>query len=129
MMSAIYIIFLSVGAALVCSTLRVHRPEVATAVSLAAGLAALLLTGDSINEISEYIRQFVNMSNIEPEGIQVLVKSAGLTILCELGGQICSDAGESALAGRIRLTCRIAILCMALPFLIEILDSIGLYSY
>ena len=129
MMSVIYIILLSVSAALVCSMLRVHRPEIATAVSLAASLAALLLISDSLGEISKSIQRFVDMTYIEPEGIQIMVKSAGLTILCELGGEICSDAGESALAGRIRLGCRIALLCMALPYITQILNSIVLTGY
>lgn len=128
-MAAVYIILLSVSAALVCSMLRVHRPEIAASVSLAAGLAALLMTGDSAKEISQSIRQFVDMTNISHEGINIMLKAAGLSILCELGGQICSDAGENALAGRIRLACRITMLCMAMPFIMQILDSIGLFSY
>ena len=128
-MSAVYIFLLSVGAALICSMLRAHRPEIATIVSLASGLTALLLTGDSISEISKSIRQYAEIMNMEPEGIQVMIKAAGLTILCELGGQICSDAGENALAGRIQLACRVAILCMAMPFISQILDSVISYGH
>lgn len=125
-MSAVYIILLCVGATLVCSMLRVHRPEIASIVSLAVGLGALLLTGDAFGQAAESIKQFMNLVNVQARDTQVMLKAAGLTILCELGVQICCDAGESALAGRIRLACRMAMLGMAMPFIMQIINIIVL---
>ena len=125
-MSAIYIVLLSVGAALICSMLRVHRPEMATMVSLAAGLAALLLTGEALGDAAGSIQRFLDLASIHSGNAAVILKAAGLTILCELGGQICSDAGESALAGRIRLACRVVMLGMAMPFVMQIIEAVAL---
>ena len=125
-MQAIYIILMSVAAALVCSMIRPQRPEIATAVSLAVGLGALLLTGNTFSDAARSIQSYAALANINSSGMQTMLKAAGLTILCELGVQICCDAGESALAGRIRLACRIAMLSMAMPFLMQIVDAIAL---
>ena len=124
-MTAVYIVLLSVGTALVCAMLRPQRPEMAMLLSLAAGLAALLLTGDALADMADVIRRFLTLTSIREEGASVILKAAGLTILCELGGQICSDAGESALAGRIRLACRVVMLGMAAPFIAQIMDAVA----
>lgn len=125
-MMAVRIVLLCVGAALVCAMLRLHRPEMAVMVSLAVGLAALLLTGDIFRSLSGDVRRILKLASIQPGSASVVLKAAGITILSELGVQICCDAGESALAGRIRLACRAVLLGMAMPFVLEIVDLAAL---
>ena len=122
-MQAIQIIFLCIGAALVCAMLRVQRPEIAAMVSLAVGIGALLLTGRALGDFSENIRRIFAAVGSQSAEISTVMKAAGITILGELGVQVCTDAGESALAGRIRLACRAVILGMALPFIVQIAET------
>lgn len=124
-MTAVRIVLLCIGAALVCTMLRVHRPEMATAVSLAVGVAALLMTGEALGEFSETIRHFLAAASMGTETTKIVLKAAGISILSELGVQICCDAGESALAGRIRLACRVVMLGMALPLITRVVDIVG----
>lgn len=124
-MAAIDVLMLSVGAAMVCAMLRAHRPEIATLFSLAVGVTVLWMLKDALSGVIEGVRQFLSMSSMSTRGASEILKATGLSILCELGVQICSDAGESALAGRIRLACRIAVLGMAMPFMMEIFDCIS----
>ena len=76
---------LCVATAMICAALRVQRPEMATALSLAAGVA----------------------------------------VLSELGAQLCADAGETALAGRVTLAARVAMLALCAPLLTELVDAVG----
>jgi len=119
-MTAIHIILLCVGAALVCAMLRAQRPEMATMISICVGLGALIFTGDAIDESAVIIRQLLSAASVQSTEISTVLKASGITILGELGVQICTDAGESALAGRIRLACRVVILGLALPYIAEI---------
>ena len=57
---------------------------------------------------------------------QVLTRAVGISIIAELGVQICQDAEQSALAGRIRLAARLTMLAMALPLAREIAESLSL---
>jgi len=54
-----------------------------------------------------------------------MLKAAGIAVLAELGAQLCMDSGESALAGRITLAARIAIIGLCLPLLMELMEKIG----
>ena len=127
-MPVIYIILLVTGAALVCSMLRMHRPEIATMVSLAVGLSVFMLAEDAFSGIATGMKQFIDLTNVQNSQTRVILKAAGLAILGELGVEICSDAGESALAGRIRFICRIAMLSMAMPYVTQIVDIAASYG-
>lgn len=122
-MEAIRIVLLCLGAALVCAAIRVQRPEMATVISLSVGLGVLLLSTGVLSEISDAVRTFSRLSQMEGQMTGTIVKAAGIAIVSELGVQICCDAGESALAGRIRLACRLVMLGMTMPILSEIVRS------
>lgn len=124
-MIAVRIVALCLAAAMICSALRSQRPEIATALSLAVGVGALLMTGSVLGEVSESIRRFSALIELDGGTSAMLMKAAGITVISELGVQICSDAGESALAGRIRLATRVVMLGMALPLMLDIVDSAG----
>jgi len=128
-MTVVHIILLAISTALICSMLRTHRPEIAGMVSLAAGLGILLLCADTFSKIASSIRAFMNRADIQTSEMQILLKAAGLAILGEMGVEICRDAGESALAGRIRLVCRIAMLSMAMPFVTQIIGIVSSSSF
>lgn len=128
-MTAVRVIILCVSAAMICSAIRVQRPEVATAVSLAIGIGALLMTGESFSTVGSSLREFSELSGLEHGTAAIVLKSAGISIISELGVQICSDAGEGALAGRIRFSTRIVLLGMALPMVFQIMESVyGLFG-
>lgn len=116
---------LCVAAAMICSALRVQRPELATALSLAAGLAALgtLLAG--AGEIRAWTDAFDALARGDSDVADVVLKGAGIAIVSELGAQLCEDAGERALAGRIALAARVATLGLCAPMFAELAGSVG----
>ncbi len=125
-MLAVRIVFLCVGAAMVCTMLRMQRPEMAAMLSLAVGIGVLLLSGDAMQTIAGQIRRFMNLTVLQHEEVSTVLKAAGISILSELGVQICTDAGEGALAGRIRLACRLTMLMLAMPSIVRIMDCVSL---
>lgn len=127
-MEAIRVIVLCVAAALICTLLRRHRPELATMISLAVGIGVLLMYRETMQQIVTSVKRFMDQSPIHSEYASAVRKAAGISILSELGVQICCDAGESALAGRIRLACRMIMLALALPGLNGILDLVASIS-
>lgn len=125
-MLAIRIVLLGIAAALLCSVLRVHRPEMALVTSLAVGIVTLLMVGNEFAGVAGSVRRLLEFISIPAGQTLMVLKAAGITILAELGVQICSDAGENALAGRIRLACRLVILGMIMPYVTELIDSMVL---
>ena len=118
------VIALCVAAAMICSGIRVQRPEIATAVSLAAGIAVLALLHAELIQSSEWVVRFRELLSSEEDIAVLMLRAAGIAVLSELGGQLCVDCGERALAGRIALAARVTMLGLCAPVLVEIVELV-----
>ena len=116
---------LCVAVAMICSAIRLQRPELATAISLSAGLAALALVTGTLADAGGWIASLRRLLATEGDLAQTVVRGAGIAIVGELGAQLCTDAGESALAGRVTLASRVAMLGLCGPMLAELAGLLG----
>ena len=116
---------LCVATAMICAALRVQRPEMATALSLAAGVAVLAMLLGELNRAAEGLSVLRDWLGADADIAAVLLKGAGVAVLSELGAQLCADAGETALAGRVTLAARVAMLALCAPLLTELVDAVG----
>ena len=120
---AIQWIGLCVAAAMICALIRVERPEMATAVSLAVGAAAVALLWARVREVLPQAGRLSDLVNgMDRSATTTILRAAGITVIAELGGQLCRDAGETALAGRVALIARIAILMLCVPLAGRLVD-------
>ena len=115
-----------VAVAMICSALRLQRPELATALSLAAGMLALTMLLGEVKGISRWTDLLMAFSKDNTDIGAMVLKGAGISILSELGAQLCADAGESALGSRIALASRVAILSLCAPLIEELTELIGM---
>ena len=117
---------LCVAAAFVCTLLRQQRPELATVISLAAGAAVIAAIAHQMKAQLPGLRVLWNAFNAaDPDIRSAVLRGAGVAVVSDFAAQLCRDAGESALAGRVRLAARVAILALCLPMLVEICESLG----
>ena len=116
---------LCVATAMICAALRVQRPEMATALSLAAGVAVLAMLLGELTRAAEGLSVLRDRLSADTDIAAVLLKGAGVAVLSELGAQLCADAGETALAGRVTLAARVAMLALCAPLLTELVDAVG----
>ena len=116
---------LCVATAMICAALRVQRPEMATALSLAAGVAVLAMLLGELTRAAEGLSVLRDRLGVDADIAAVLLKGAGVAVLSELGAQLCADAGETALAGRVTLAARVAMLALCAPLLTELVDAVG----
>ena len=121
-MAVVRIVALLVAASFVCEALRANRPEMAVAVSVAAGVVALALSLDDIRAAAGLIGDLSARAQLAPEGLTLLLRAAGLSLLAEFGAAICRDSGEAALAVRIEVAARLALAAMAAPLLLGVVE-------
>ena len=111
---------LCVAVAMICAALRLQRPELATALSLAGGVAALAMAWSEMAGAGDWLEGFRAMLGQDGDVAGLVLKGAGISVVSELGAQLCMDAGERALAGRITLASRLAMLALCAPMLSRI---------
>lgn len=123
-MQMLRILLLCLAAALVCMTLRAAHPQMAAAVAMAAGVAALMLSGADLGAFSDALRALEGYGREGGESLYLL-KICGIAMVAEFASDICRDAGEGALAHRIDVGVRIGIVATALPGAAKIMQSIA----
>lgn len=124
-MTALRILILCISAAMICAAIRSQHPQIASAVALAAGIAALMLSSADIRQVSRTIESLEAYA--EKSGVHHvrLLKLCGVVVISEFASDVCRDSGEASLAHRIDMGVRIAILASALPSVAEILSGIA----
>lgn len=121
-MNAIYASLICIAGALICAVLRQTRPELAMGAALAAGTAAIFICMGDIRQAAEALKSLSGAAGIGAGYSEIMLRACGIALIAEFASQICTDAGESALAGRIKLALRIALIAMALPLLTDVLS-------
>lgn len=117
-------ILLCVSGALVCALLRKAKPEMRTAAAIGVGLVALAMSMEGLGAGVEMVRRLCGAAGLEEGSSALLIRAVGIALIAEFGAQLCRDAEESALAGRVELAGRVALLSMSAPLLSGLLQKI-----
>ena len=102
--------------------LRQSRPELGM---LAALGSCLLLLGAALwgmDRLLQAAGEMARQAGAEEESLQVLFRSLGICVITQLAADTCRDAGESAIASRVELAGRVAVLLCALPLVQQLLE-------
>ncbi len=121
------IIGLGIISALVCLLLKQYRPEYALSASIICGVVIFLTVIAQMTPLFDTIRSILEKIEGGNEYTTVIIKSLGICYVTQLASDTCQDAGERAMAGKIELAGRVAVLILALPMFTALLQiAIGL---
>ncbi len=95
--------------------LKKDRPEFSLLVVLSAGLIILLLILPAARIAAETIMTISEIAGIGGEYITVIIKSCVIAMITSVSASTCRDAGNSALALKLEIAGRIAIIILAVP--------------
>lgn len=116
-----------VGLALIVTVftvvLKQFRPEIALQLSILAGTSIFILILSKVKVIVELLQTLADQANISSYYLLIILKIVGVAYLAEFGAQICRDAGEGALAGKIELAAKVGVIILAIPIIVAITES------
>ncbi len=124
-MDIIKLFLLMVATALLCASLRVQKPELAMALSMAAGAMAFLWALQYVREAVDALGALAGGAGLSENSISIMLRAAGVTLLSEFASQLCRDAGEGALAGRVEFGARAALFAMSVPLITSLAGRIA----
>lgn len=90
-------------------------PGLSFCISLGACIAALLLLGSKAGEAITFAEGVLSSAGLEAELFAPLCKVVGIAILAHLSGDLCQDAGESAMASAVELSGTVFCLFASIP--------------
>ena len=119
------LIVLCIITALLALSLRGQRPEFAMLLSLGCGVFVLLnLLGQMKGILSGLERVMAGLSG-QSDLTGIILKALGICIVAELGSQCCRDAGEAAIAAKVELAAKTALVLMCMPVFTQLLEKAG----
>ena len=119
------LIVLCIITALLALSLRGQRPEFAMLLSLGCGIFVLLnLLGQMKGILSGLERLMAGLSG-QSDLTGIILKALGICIVAELGSQCCRDAGEAAIAAKVELAAKTALVLMCMPVFTQLLETAG----
>ena len=119
------LIALCIITALLALSLRGQRPEFAMLLSLGCGVFVLLnLLGQMKGILSGLERVMTGLSG-QSDLTGIILKALGICIVAELGSQCCRDAGEAAIAAKVELAAKTALVLMCMPVFTQLLETAG----
>ena len=119
------LIVLCIITALLALSLRGQRPEFAMLLSLGCGIFVLLnLLGQMKGILSGLERVMAGLSG-QSDLTGIIMKALGICIVAELGSQCCRDAGEAAIAAKVELAAKTALVLMCMPVFTQLLETAG----
>lgn len=111
---------LGVCGAVIALYLRELRPEMARLLALGAGLVIMAAAVPMAAEFVEGLRSFGALVPLTSDFIGPLLKITGIAYIAQFAAELCRDAGESALAGRVEFVGKTAIALMSFPIVREV---------
>ena len=116
------VIAIGVVGAVLAVLLAQYRREYAVMVSLATGLAILLAMLREAWGIMEELERCIDAAGIDRKYLEVLVKSLGICFVSQFAADTCRDSGQAAIASKVELAGKCAVLLAALPLFRTLLE-------
>lgn len=108
--------------ALLAVILKKGSPELSLLLVIAAVVTVLLFLSDALEELMSFLREIGSASGLSSDLFVPLYKTAGIALVVKVGGSLCRDAGESALASVVELAGTVCALLVSLPLLQAVLN-------
>ncbi|MBD5082398.1 MAG: stage III sporulation protein AC/AD protein family [Ruminococcaceae bacterium] len=123
-MNIIIIVSFGIISAVLSLVLKQYKPEYSMFISLAAGIMIFVSVIAAIEPIIGYISELTENAGLSGIYAEILLKSLAVCYLIQLASDCCKDAGETAIAGKLQIAGKIAVLLMALPIFKSITEIV-----
>ncbi len=93
---------------------------------LALGTAAVLLYTalETAGDVSSWMEEFASATGIASDYLALIVKCTAVAAVVRVGGDVCRDAGQSALASLIEIAGTLTAALLAVPLMKTLLESV-----
>ncbi len=123
-MSVLGMLGIAVLVATAGAMLRGYSPTLALCLSVAAGVFLLIGCVGDLKNILTGMQSLLSKTNVETAFFGILLKTLGICYISQFAGDLCRDAGETALAGYVELAGKIMVVGLALPLITKVVETV-----
>ena len=122
-MNIVAIAGIAIVSAILAVMIKKYHQEYSIIISIAAGVIILFEIFSNISPAIRQINTLLSSAGLSAEYTVILFKSLGVCFLTQFAADSCRDAGESALASKVELAGKIAIVVLSLPLFEKIANT------
>lgn len=115
---------LALISAILAVILHQYKPEYAMLLSAAAGCGILFLLLSALAPAIEQLQTIMGRAGLSMAYFKILLKGLGVCYLSQFAGDLCRDAGQTSLAGKVELAGKISVVLLALPVAMDMMEWI-----
>ena len=123
-MNIIAIVAIGIIAALLSITIKQHKPEFGMYISLAAGVIILLAVVRHVTPVLDTIGELIDAVSLEAAYGAALLKALAICYITQIACDTCRDSGETAIAAKIEMAGKLAIILVSLPLFRAVVDIV-----
>ncbi len=129
-MNILSVVGLGLTGALLGIIIRQYKPEFSIYISLTVGIIILGVLIGLISPVLDTITELTDAVNLNDIYGSVLLKALAICYITQLASDCCSDAGEKAIASKLEMAGKIAIVVISLPLFQSLVNVVtGLISF
>jgi len=123
-MNLIAIVGVGIIAALLSITIKQHKPEFGMYISLIAGVIILLAIIRELTPVLDTIGELIDAVSLEAAYGAALLKALAICYITQIACDTCRDSGETAIAAKIEMAGKLAIVLVSLPLFGAVVDIV-----
>lgn len=124
-MDILQIAAIAIGGVIMAAIVKSFKPELALYVVLATVIVIFLMALDKLTAVFQFLETVYDQMSYGKEFFPIIIKVLVVAYLADFTSQLCKDAGESAIGGKVELAGKIIIFYLSMPILFSILELIN----
>ena len=100
------------------------KGELALLTALSASIYILFISFSTLSEIVSNLKRMVENSGLDSGVFKTIMKITGIAYITQTASELCRDAGESALSGKVELGGKLLICAYGIPMVSALFEVI-----
>lgn len=124
-MEIMKIVAIAIGGVIMAAIVKSFKPELSIYVVLATVIIIFLMALDKLTAVFQFLSTVYGEMTYGKNFFPIIIKVLVVAYLADFTAQLCKDAGEGAIAGKVELAGKIVIFYLSMPILLAILELIN----
>ena len=104
--------------------LKKENSGMSVIIGIVVGIIIFMGVLPKIEAVIQMLHKIVSKSEVDIKYIDVILKIIGISYISQFASQVCSDAGEGAIASNIEFAGKVIIIVMSAPVLMGLIEMI-----
>lgn len=123
-MNIAQIVVVGLVGTVLCIMLKEQRPEISLLIAVTTGVLIFFSVCDKLKILLLLLEETAEKAGVSEGYFAIVLKVIGIAYLAQFGIQLCIDAGQTSIAGKIELAGKIMIMVISAPVLLSLLDVV-----